>query len=88
MQPAQFRSESALELLLEGRDSLLKLIHTSAGINELLLTGEEGMALGANFNLHLAALGGSGNYLCTASARNDALLILGMQSLFHIFHLR
>ena len=31
--------------LLASLKSLLKLVNTTAGINELLLTGEEGMAL-------------------------------------------
>ena len=70
-------------LLLESSDSLLELIHTSAGVNKLLLTGEERMALGANFNFDLAALGGLGLYGFAACASDDALFVLRMDSLFH-----
>ena len=82
-QPALFCPNRLPKLLLEGRDSLLKLIHASTGVNELLLTGEEGMALGANFNSHLAALGGTGNDSLAASALNDTLYVIGMDSAFH-----
>ena len=34
--------------------TLLKPIHTSAGINELLFSGKERMALGADFNTDIA----------------------------------
>jgi hypothetical protein len=70
-------------LLLESSDSLLELIHTSAGVNKLLLTGEERMALGANFNFDLAALGGLGLYGFAACASDDAGFVLRMDSLFH-----
>ena len=68
--------------------TLFELVDSSAGIDELLLTREERVALRANFNLDLSALGRSGNDLRAASAGNHALFVLGMQSLFHIFHLR
>ena len=73
------------ELLLEVCDSLLELIHTSAGVYKLLLAGEEGMALGADFNLHLAALGGLGLYRFAACASDDAGLVIRMDSVFHFF---
>ena len=67
-------------LLLESSHSLLELVNASACVNELLLTGEEGMALGANFNSHLAALGRlSGNGLA-ASATDNALFVIRMDS--------
>jgi hypothetical protein len=72
-------------LLLESSDSLLELIHTSAGVNKLLLAGEERMALGANFNLDLAALGGLGLYSFAACASDDAGLVIRMDSVFHWF---
>ena len=67
-------------LLLESSDSLLELIHTSAGVNKLLLTGEERMALGANFNFDLAALGRLCSNGLAASATNYALFIIRMDS--------
>ena len=70
-------------LLLESSHSLLELVNASACVNELLLTGEEGVALGANFNSHFAALGGTGNNSFAASALNDTLYVIGMDSAFH-----
>ena len=70
-------------LLAESLESLLELIHASACIDELLLTREEGVALGANFNLHLAALGGLGLNDLAASALDQARLVNGMDSVFH-----
>ena len=72
------------ELLLRGSQSSLELVNASACVNELLLTGEEGMALGADINSLLAALGGSGLYDLTACATNGASLILRMDSVFHV----
>ena len=69
-------------------DYLLASRRSSAGIDELLLTREERVALRANFNLDLSALGRSGYDLGSASAGNRALFVRGMQSLFHVFHLR
>ena len=80
--PFLYRTDPC-RLLLESSDSLLELIHTSAGVNKLLLTGEERMALGANFNFDLAALGGLGLYGFAACASDDALFVLRMDSLFH-----
>ena len=68
------------KLLANTFKSLLELVNTSAGVNKLLLTGEERMALGANFNFHLAALCGLGRYCFAASATNYALFIIRMDS--------
>ncbi len=70
-------------LLLEVFESLLELINASACIDKLLLTGEEGMALGANFNSDLGALGGLRYNGFTARASDYALYILGLDSFFH-----
>jgi len=73
------------KLLLAGSKSLLELIHTSAGVNKLLLTGEEGMALGADINSELAALGGLGFNNFAARASDGANFVVRMDSVFH-FH--
>ena len=70
-------------LLLRGSKSLLELVNASAGVNKLLLTGEERVALGADVNSLLAALGGSGHSDLTASATNGANFVLRMNSVFH-----
>ena len=64
-------------------ESLLELINTTAHVDKLLLAGEEGVALGANFNSHFASRGGSGRNSFAASATDYALFILGMNSGFH-----
>ena len=76
-----------IQLLVKTLQSLLELVNSTAGINELLLTGKEGMALGANFNSHLAALGGLGRNGFTACALDDALFVLRMDSCLHFLHL-
>ena len=76
-------STIVVRLLSGSFQSLLELVQTAACIDELLLTGEEGVALGANFNSHLAALGGTSNNSFAASALNDTLYVIGMDSAFH-----
>ena len=63
--------------------TLLETVNTSAGIDELLLTREEGVALGANFDLQLT-LNGAGLKSITASATNDRLAVLRMDSFLHV----
>ena len=74
-------------LLLESSHSLLELVNASACVNELLLTGEERMALGADINSHLAAIGRLGYNSLAACTLNGAGLILRMDSVFHCFYL-
>ena len=61
---------------------LLETVYASACINKLLLTGKEGVALGADFNLDVL-LRGTGFDNLAASAGNGCSLILGMNVLFH-----
>ena len=72
-----------LSKLLACFESLLELINTSASVNKLLLTCEEGVTLGTNFNSDLAALGGSGCNRLAACASDYAFLIVRMDSCFH-----
>ena len=67
-------------------ETLLEAVNTSAGIDKLLFTGEERMALGANFNADILGCG-TGGYLVTARAADSSFLVLGMQILFHSIHL-
>ena len=67
--------------------ALLESVYAAAGINELLLAGIEGMALGADFNTKLF-LGGSAFEGLAAQATNGCYLIFGMDLFFHRkFHL-
>ena len=65
-------------------ETLLKAIHASAAVHQLLLAGVEGVALGANFDLQLA-LDGAGFERLTAHATDGRLAIFGMDLLFHAF---
>ena len=76
-------------LLLWGSDAeaLLEAIHATAAVHQLLLAGEEGVALGANFNPQFL-LGGAGFKGFAAHAAHDGLLVLGMDLFLHFdFHL-
>ena len=61
---------------------LVELIHTAAGVDQLLLAGEEGVALGADFNGDVL-LGGTGLDHIAAGAANGGLLVIGMDTLLH-----
>ena len=82
--PCPFIEKPRSELLLRICQSSLELVNASACVNELLLTGEEGMALGANFNSQFAALGGSGLYNFATSASDFANFVVRMDSVFHV----
>ena len=71
----------ALRLLFH-IEPLLEAINASASVNQLLFTGVERMALGADINLHLF-LGGAGLKCFTAYAANDAFAVLGMDVFLH-----
>ena len=67
-------------------EALVEALNTSAGVNQLLLTSVERMALGANFDVDLG-LGGTSVDDITASAGNGAVNVVRMDTLFHSFHL-
>ncbi len=69
-----------MRLFVEALKSLLELVNTTANVNELLLAREEGVALGANFNSDLAALGGLGGNGLAACATDNALFVIRMDS--------
>ena len=61
---------------------LVELINTAAGVDQLLLAGVEGVAVGADFNGDVL-LGGAGLDDGAAGASDGGLLILGMDSFLH-----
>ena len=65
-------------------DTLLETVNTSAVIYQLLLAGEERMALGADFNLQFG-LDRPRLKRLTAYATDDGLAIFGMDLFFHAF---
>ncbi len=66
--------------------TLLEAIDTSAGIYQLLLAGKERMALRANFNTKIF-LGRACDEGVATNASHSRLLILWMNSFFHLSHL-
>ena len=60
----------------------IEAVHTSAGIDQLLLASVERMALGADFHVDLG-LGGAGLDDVAARAGDGAVNVLGMDTLFH-----
>ena len=61
---------------------LVELGNAAAGIDQLLLTSEEGVTLRAHFHLDIL-LGGTCLNHITAGASNSSLLIIGMDSFLH-----
>ena len=62
----------------------IESLNASASINELLLTRKEGMALGADFNLHLRyVLSGAREEAVTASAGDGDFMVIRMNTFFH-----
>ena len=61
---------------------LVELINAAAGVNELLLAGVEGVALGADFNGDVL-LGAAGGDDFAAGAADGGLFVLGVDSGLH-----
>ena len=68
--------------LLVQAEALVELGHTSAGIHQLLLAGEEGVTLRADFYANILLRRTCLNYI-TAGAFDSSLLIIGMDSFLH-----
>ena len=71
------RSDRLLQAVL-----LVELVHASAGVNQFLLAGIEGVALGADFNRDVLFGGASLNDIA-AGAADSGRLVFGMNTLFH-----
>ena len=67
-------------------ESLLESVNTSACINQLLLAGEERMALGTDLDLDILLCGTSLDHVA-ASAGNSGLLVLRMNTFLHFYAL-
>ena len=61
---------------------LVELVNAAAGVNQLLLAGVEGVALGADLNRDVG-LGGAGLNDGAASALDCGLLVFRMDSFLH-----
>ena len=71
-----------LQQLLVQTKLLVEAADASAGIHDLLLAGEEGVALGANFYLDVALSRASLDDIA-AGAPDGGLIVVGMQSFLH-----
>lgn len=72
--------------LLAAIVTLIKSVNTSAGINQLLLTRKERMALRTDFYSDIL-LSGAGRDFVSASASDNGFLICGVDTLLHYCHL-
>ncbi len=67
-------------------EALFESVNTTAGIDKLLTTGVERMALGANLHMDIL-LGGTGLPHSAASASYSCGFVVRMNSFFHLCHL-
>jgi hypothetical protein len=58
-------------------------LDTTCRIHQLLLSGVEGMALGADFHADFLFCGAGGHLIAT-HATDDCVVILGMNIIFHV----
>ncbi len=80
------RHKAAFRNSLVHAKSFLETVHTSAGIYKLLLPCEERVALRADFDADILFRRPGLDHFATG-APDGGLLILGMNSIFHCFHL-
>ncbi len=66
--------------------ALVEAFYTTAGVNQLLSAGKEGVAAGADVNMDIFFGGAGFNYI-TASTFDGGRFIVRMNSLFHSCHL-
>ena len=67
-------------------ETLVETLYTSAGIDQLLLTGKERVAFGTDFNCDILLCGKNLDYVA-AVAGNGGLFAYGMDAFLHDFHL-
>ena len=79
--PAQGRGAFGIPKSGEAK-LLVELINTAAGVDQLLLTGEKGVALRADFDLDILFGGAGGDHL-SARALDGSLIILRMDTFLH-----
>ena len=80
--PAAWRSGSLKQLVLAQTELLVEAADASAGIHHLLLTGVEGVTLGADFHLDVLPGRASLDHVA-ARARNGGVVVVGMDAFLH-----
>jgi hypothetical protein len=63
--------------------TLIKAIHASRGVDQLLFSGKERMAGRTNFDVQIALFSGAGLERLAASAANSYLNVFRVNSWFH-----
>lgn len=58
-------------------------LDASGGVHELLLAGEERVAIGADFDVYVALVGGPGHELVAAGAVHADLLVMRVDCCLH-----
>ena len=66
--------------------ALVEPVNPSTSVNQLLLAGIEGVALGADFNTNVL-LGGTGRKDVATGTTDRGLFVLGMDTFLHFVHL-
>ncbi len=56
-------------------------LHTTGGVDHLLLAGKERVAVGADFHVNIALMGGAGLKAMTTGAYHPDCFVVGMNSL-------
>jgi len=75
-----------LQKLFVQIETLVEAFYTTAGVNQFLSAGKEGVAAGADVNTDIF-FGGAGFNNVTASTFNGGRFVIRMNPLFHSCHL-
>src|SRR4030066_1540642 len=76
---------TAAPLLFHAHAVLLaEFVDTAAAVHDLLLAGEERVAVRADFHAQVGAQGGAGDEAVAAGAGSLDFFILGMDAVFHV----
>ena len=80
-------NEIPLETLLLFRFFLgvfaAETLHAPGGVQQLLFAGKEGMAIGADFYVNIALMGGAGGKTMSTRALHPDFMVCGMNSCLH-----
>jgi hypothetical protein len=68
---------------LGSQNLLLETVHAAFRVDQLLLPGKEGVAVGANFDADVAFVGSAGTKRIVASADDVYFFVCGVDSGFH-----
>jgi len=58
-------------------------LHAAGGVQQLLFAGKEGMAIGADFYVNIALMGGAGDETMSTRALHPDFVVCGMNSCLH-----